>query len=264
MSLSNSDIQRLLLATGRYQGKVDGDIGPKSSAAIQTTLYAVTDDLPLGWDAFPISRKAVLAAQVTLKALGFDPSPLDGFNGMLTQEAFTSWAYEQRHGVKPKEWRPDDQWGTQKEVEKVFGKAGGAQCTAGVVQLPFPMRLAWYTSKKIKTFNCHELVAASAQRAYERIASSYSQKDIPKHGFDLFGGCFNYRKKRGGATLSMHAYGVAIDHDPERNQLKWGRDRAYLAQDVCKPFWDAWEAEGWTSLGKANNFDWMHVQAPKV
>ena len=69
---------------------------------------------------------------------------------------------------------------------------------------------------------------------------------------------------RGGTQYSMHSWGIAIDFDPERNQLNWGRDRARLAAADCVPFWDIWEAEGWVSLGRARNFDWMHVQAARL
>ena len=70
--------------------------------------------------------------------------------------------------------------------------------------------------------------------------------------------------KSAAVLLSMHAYGIAIDHDPQRNQLRWGKDRAHLARTHCNEFWDAWIAEGWTSLGITRNFDWMHVQATSV
>ena len=69
---------------------------------------------------------------------------------------------------------------------------------------------------------------------------------------------------RGGTRLSTHAWGIAIDWDPERNQLKWGRDRAAFADAAYEPWWQAWESEGWVSLGRERNFDWMHVQAARL
>ena len=29
-------------------------------------------------------------------------------------------------------------------------------------------------------------------------------------------------------------------------------------------FWEIVESEGWTSLGRARDFDWMHFQAPRL
>jgi hypothetical protein len=59
----------------------------------------------------------------------------------------------------------------------------------------------------------------------------------------------------------MHAFACAIDWDPERNPLRADHRWAQFAKPEYQPFLDAWEAEGWTSLGRAKDFDWMHVQA---
>lgn len=61
-----------------------------------------------------------------------------------------------------------------------------------------------------------------------------------------------------------HAWGLAIDWDPAHNKLKWGRDRARLARPEYDTWWRLWEEEGWVSLGRTRNFDWMHVQAVKL
>jgi hypothetical protein len=37
-----------------------------------------------------------------------------------------------------------------------------------------------------------------------------------------------------------------------------------MAQPEYAPFLDLWEAEGFVSLGRARNFDWMHVQAARL
>jgi len=78
---------------------------------------------------------------------------------------------------------------------------------------------------------------------------------------DLFGGCLNVRKMRGGSSWSMHSWGIAVDLDPDKNQLTWGKDRASFAKSEYDPFWKIVADEGWTSLGKAENRDWMHFEA---
>jgi hypothetical protein len=70
--------------------------------------------------------------------------------------------------------------------------------------------------------------------------------------------------KRGGSTPSTHAFGAAIDHDPCNNRLRWGRLKARLANPSCEEFWRIWESEGWVSLGRTKNYDWMHIQAVKL
>lgn len=263
--MNNRDIQRLLQAAGYYKGAIDGDLGPKSIAGINAVLRNNAHKLPAGWEQFSLPRRAVLAAQLILEGAGHEVGDLDGYAGMLTNHAFAQW----EHPEHP--WRPDDRfqtpgavrpWGLQKDAERRFGPAGGPQCTAGVVRSPYPMKVAWNPGQTISSFRCHEAVADSATRVLNRVADAYSAEDISRLGFDVWGGCFNYRNKRGGATLSMHAYGVAIDWDPERNQLKWDHTRASLAHPDCDTWWRLWEEEGWLSLGWARDFDWMHVQAP--
>jgi hypothetical protein len=272
MALTNRNIQTLLKSAGYYTGDIDGSMGKKSIAAVNTVLYNRRSDLSPKYESWPQSRKNVAAAQLVLKYAGFkEVGDIDGFSGMLTEYAFEQWEYKQANGKLPDPWRPDDveavppqptNWGKQSEINKKFGPAGGKQCTAGIVELPFKLKIAWDLKTEISTFRCHEDVAQSITRVYNKVASAYSAEQIKEIGLDLWGGCYNYREKRGGTTLSTHAYGVAVDIDPIRNQLKWNSTQARLAKSDAAEFWKCWESEGWLSLGKARNFDWMHVQAP--
>lgn len=129
------------------------------------------------------------------------------------------------------------------------------------LQLPFPMRIAWDTSKIVRSFLIHQRVHDSAARCVERIAQHYNEAQRRNTGIELFGGCLNVRRKRGGTTWSMHSWGIAIDFDPARNPLRSNRHNARLAQPDCVKFWEIWEEEGWVSLGRTRDFDWMHVEA---
>jgi hypothetical protein len=80
----------------------------------------------------------------------------------------------------------------------------------------------------------------------------------------LFGGCLNVRRMRGGSAWSMHSWGIAFDFDPDRNQLRWGRDRAAFAKPEYNKWFELWEEEGAVSLGRVRNFDWMHVQFARL
>ena len=142
---------------------------------------------------------------------------------------------------------------TQAELTKFFGPAGGAACTTGKVDLPFAFPLAWDNSQKLLKFGCHQLV------------EHYGEKEFRRLRLDQFGGCYNYRLKRGSSSsLSTHAWGIAVDHDPERNQLKWGRDRASFGKTAYEVFWNIVEAEGAVSLGRVRNLDWMHFQFARL
>lgn len=148
----------------------------------------------------------------------------------------------------------------QSGVAAFYGAAGGPDCTAGSCVLPFPFPLAWDDSQKVSRFSCHKRVAASLTGIFADAAAHYGEAEFRRLKLDRFGGCYNYRPMRGGTSLSMHAWGIAVDLDPINNQLKWGKDRASFARPEYEPFWRIVEAAGATSLGRAKNYDWMHFQ----
>ena len=148
----------------------------------------------------------------------------------------------------------------QSGVAAFYGPAGGRDCTAGSVSLPFPFPLAWDDSQKVTRFACHVRVAASMTAIFAESAKNYGEAEFRRLRLDRFGGCYNYRAMRGGTSLSMHSWGIAVDLDPINNQLKWGRGRAAFARPEYLPFWAIVEAHGATSLGRAKNFDWQHFQ----
>jgi len=126
--------------------------------------------------------------------------------------------------------------------------------------LPYPMRLAWDTEHKTSRIRCHKLIVPNMTAALADVLSAYGYDRIVELGIDLYGGVFNYRKKRGGSTMSMHAWGLAIDLDPSHNQLKWGRDKARFAKDEYKPLLEAFYKNGFINLGVEKNYDWMHFE----
>lgn len=221
-------------------------------------LAAGGDDGRLG----PATTKAIKAFQV---ARGLSP---DGKVGQLTEAALFPQIAPVRTDALP-EFKPSPKsiprggpWPLQRDCMSFYGGVGLHQAS---LPLPFPMRLAWDKGVVVRKISLHQKVIESAGRAFERIALAYPDEAARKRlGIDLFGGSINVRPMRGGSSYSMHSWGIAIDFDPERNQLKWGRDRARLAQPDAIRFWEAWEAEGWVSLGRAANRDFMHVQAARL
>jgi hypothetical protein len=108
---------------------------------------------------------------------------------------------------------------------------------------------------------CHEKVAKSLYTIFENTLKTYGEKDISKLKLDVFGGGLNVRRMRGGSAWSIHSWGAAIDLDPDNNQLKWAKPKASFSKTEYSEFWKIVELEGWTSLGRQRNFDWMHFQA---
>lgn len=150
-------------------------------------------------------------------------------------------------------------WPRQADVQKFFGEPGSPACTAGMAEV-YPMRVDWARSSIVRRFRCHTKVEKPIEAIFAKTMAHYGEKRVAELGLDLFGGCYNFRPMRGGDSWSMHAWGIAVDLDPSRNQLKWGKDRAAFARPEYDAFWAIVESEGAVSLGRARNYDWMQFQ----
>lgn len=128
------------------------------------------------------------------------------------------------------------------------------------ITLPYPMRLSWDKDTEVKTMMCHNLVAENFTAVFNELLKEYGYKKIVELGIDLFGGCFNYRKMRGGSAWSTHSWGIAIDLDPARNTLKETSKTARFARPEYKLMIDIFYKHGFESLGRDKNYDWMHFQ----
>ncbi len=122
------------------------------------------------------------------------------------------------------------------------------------------MRLAWDKATKINKIRCHKLVAENLTNIFTEILEVYGYEKIVSLGIDLYGGCFNFRKMRGGNDYSRHSWGVAIDLDPERNQLKETAKTARFARPEYKQMIDIFYKYGFVSLGREKNYDYMHFE----
>lgn len=131
------------------------------------------------------------------------------------------------------------------------------------LDLPYPMRIAWDTDSIVKKMRCHKLVKDNFEAVFKDLLAHYGYDKIKELGIDLFGGCFNYRKMRNGSKLSMHSWGIAIDLDPARNQLRETSATARFARPEYKPMIDIFYKNGFISLGVEKNFDWMHFEIKK-
>lgn len=126
---------------------------------------------------------------------------------------------------------------------------------------PYKMKLAWDPQVTLRQIRCNIRVRDSFERILTNIRDNYTEAEIEEHGFNMYGGCFNIRAIRGGKRLSTHSWGCAVDIDPARNGLKCSWKNAYLSRPECAKFIQAFEDEGWYSLGKNRNYDAMHFQA---
>jgi len=263
-------IQQALLNEGFAPGMVDGILGPATYGAVRDALTKRRDRLSPFWREWPDSRKAVAYLQCLCLEHDIDTGEIDGYWGPQTDFAFDTLAQFLKSGKMPTPWRDEkplsinpNNWPDQDEAHLTafYGAVGENQTS---LVLPYPHRLAWDLKQTVYSFSCHIKVHDSAKRVLTKVFDHYGMERIRELRLDRWGGCFNVRKMRGGSKWSMHSWGIAIDYDPDRNQLKWGRDRAAFAGPEYNVWWRFWEEEGWVSLGRARNYDWMHVQAAKL
>jgi hypothetical protein len=128
------------------------------------------------------------------------------------------------------------------------------------IQLPFPLRLAWDTKTTVTRMRVHRLLALKFTAVFNDLLTHYGLAEIQRLGIDLFGGCFSFRKMRGGSDYSRHSWGIAIDLDPARNALKATSKTAQFAKPAYKPMIDIFYKHGFVSLGREKNYDWMHFE----
>lgn len=266
-------LQTKLKSMGFYAGKIDGERGPMTNAALRKAFPTMPGPMPPGWQGWSDKRVAIGFLQLWARAEGIEPGPVDGWWGPQTDFAATALIEKQKSGtVVP--WRADSGrprnphgWPKESGVTAFFGPHGAADWSRPPPRLvkvpsPYPLRIAW-NLRETRTFLwAHEKTADSVATVLHRIHAHYGDADIRRLRIDVFSGDYFPRKKKGSATQwSMHSWGIAYDFDDTNNQLRWGADRAWFARPDYRDFWNIWEDEGWVSLGRARNFDWMHVQA---
>lgn len=230
-------------------------------------------DLPDNWQGWELERQSIALVQMVAKANSSDPGPIDGLWGQRTDTAFEDLTFFRDHGEMPPNWREDAPdiieanprgWPLQNTSSLTNYYGPPCDFSRRSVRVPWTLRLSWDNSTTVSSISCHEKVADSLGEILEAIHAHYGEDELIRLGLDQYGGCYNCRKKRGGSSWSTHAWAIAIDWDPDRNSLRWGRDRAQMARPEYIDWWKIWEAEGWVSLGRASNFDFMHVQAAKL
>lgn len=157
--------------------------------------------------------------------------------------------------------------------DKFYGDPRGKNGAASVkweaenlvnVKAPWDMWTAWETSAGNRTkigkgVRVHRNVAASLARVFDAIwkASGESQAVIDSWGMHLLGGGYTFRLQRGGATLSNHSWGCAVDFDPARNGM--GDHTPHFSN--CPAVLKAFSDEGWRWGGHWSRPDAMHFEA---
>ena len=265
MNLTKSHIrliQQELNKMGLNAGTVDGIVGNKTKSALL--------QIPGNTGTWPFKRQAIAFIQTICNQNNIDAGIVDGFWGPQTDFAYGVLVDFLRTGIMPLPWRDEKpvssdnphNWPIESDssLEQFYGEVGKHQVR---LQLPYPHRLSWEKRSIVRSLFCHEKVKDSLNTVLTNVLNHYGLDEIKRLRLDIWGGCLNVRKKRGGSTWSTHSWGIAMDYDPENNALRWGRDKAAFARPEYDKWWQFWEEEGWVSLGRTKNFDWMHIQAAR-
>jgi hypothetical protein len=172
----------------------------------------------------------------------------DGFWGPKSQKACCD--YLKSLMPKPTPWPKSD----QSSLREFYGQPGDVSNLV-TVDFPFP---TFYGGKMVRKFRCHKKVADSLLRILTNINSKYSKNRQIMEEAEDFGGVYNFRNKRGGASLSVHAWGAAIDLDADDNTF---RDSWPMKADMPLEVIEEFAREGWLSAGAFWGYDAMHFQA---
>lgn len=258
--------QKFLKLKGYYNGVIDGIIGNKT----QTAARRLVEDYRArfyGADKRGIGQRAdwgTAAQQILFKELQLYSGQIDGYHGPNTAYALEQYQNLMRDldAAEDEVSTTNSQWPLYDNMEDFYGAVGSDMVQ---VRLPYTMQLAWDNSVSVNRITIHRRCAQSAMGIMETARDAYGgPAAMSELCLDQFGGCLHVRKMRGGSRYSTHSWGAAIDFDPARNQFRWTDVRASLDGSEYDKWWELWEAEGWVSLGRERNFDWMHVQAVRL
>lgn len=197
--------------------------------------------------------------QPHLARLGHYRGEVDGWGGAMTRDAWDAAFPDTAPLVGDSSAAaPGARWPGRAEaaIRAYYGPPGESQQVR--IAPPYPMRIAWDPAVSLRSITCHRLVGGSLAGILEAIRDRHGLEWIKAHQLDHYGGCYNFRRMRGGSSWSTHAWGIAIDLDPARNGLRtpWPAKAAMPVEAI-----EAFEAEGWTSLARVIGRDAMHFQA---
>lgn len=208
--------------------------------------------------------------QEALLARGYELGVADGIFGNATRRAVTKYQIENDLNgdgvVGPLTWQkllpssipsipelrvPDN----REEVFDIFGdpleasywKRYGAFCTVP----PELSHVFPYQRQGNHGFWCNRLLVPVFEKVYDRIVKDSLSSEL--YSFD---GCYNLRNVRGGDKLSMHSWGIAVDHNAKTNRLGTKGD---LSPKIVKIF----EEEEFTWGGRFGRKDPMHFEFTK-
>lgn len=149
-------------------------------------------------------------------------------------------------------------------LEAFYGRPGDESQLVSFT-FPYPM---YYLGKRVLTSRCHRKVKDSLLRILTAIGDRWGDMPGIMEEAQDYGGIYNYRNSRSSASLSTHAWGIAIDLDADDNGLHtpWP-----TLADMPLEIMEEFAKEGWLPAGafwthrtvRHNGYDAMHFQATR-
>lgn len=129
---------------------------------------------------------------------------------------------------------------------------------------PYPMHLYTRDGEMVSKTRVHKDCAESLNAIFKELLDTYGLGWIQEHGLNVYCGCFNFRKMRGGSNLSRHSWGIAIDLNcgENGNKVPWQLNKigepsfANMPTEAIRIF----QKHGWKSAATAWHRDAMHFQ----
>lgn len=145
------------------------------------------------------------------------------------------------------------------QIIDIFGKAGDDRNLV-TVPMPYPRKIAWDLKVVTNRMQCHKLVAPIFQKIHTEILKEYGLKNIQDLEIDIFGGCYNFRKMRGGSDWSRHSWGIAEDLNPTKNDLRMKMHQSQFGKKEYQPMIHIYYKNGFVNQGIEKGFDFMHFE----
>lgn len=164
---------------------------------------------------------------------------------------WTSKAYLETIEAHPSTFVADPAWPKvphgYSEIVRIFGTPGSAPCSAGRVELPAPLKLAW-SEEEVRIVSCHKLLEDVFTSVFAQIYDRGLWDEL-----ENFGGIYNSRTITSSQKISTHSWGISGDFDTLDNPL--GKSPRMHPTIVA-----IFDDHGFQWGGKWNRPDGMHFQ----
>lgn len=177
--------------------------------------------------------------------------------GRVARGLGTKVEYDKTYGYIDTNLLPTDERADDKQ------RAAFAAKYIKAYTLPFTLKWGKNYNTPTNQILLHSLVGNSFIYAMQEVLDFYGISNIEKLGLNLYDGAFVFRRLRSTQyiTPSPHAYGIAVDFFSVLNALNSTKKDALFSRAPYTAFIDILEKWGWYSIGRYQDFDWMHFQA---